>query len=85
MRYLYECARRCLRATQSTERPIAFRAVLEGRVPRQSARRLYAVAAMLLGAFIGALLEKHDLGLPLAVAAGTGAASFATYVLSRSR
>jgi uncharacterized membrane protein YoaK (UPF0700 family) len=52
---------------------------------RQSARRLYAVAAMLLGAFIGALLEKHNLGLPLAVAAGTGAASFGAYVLSRSR
>jgi hypothetical protein len=35
----------------------------------KSARRLSAVAAMLLGAFVGALLEKHSLGLPLAVAA----------------
>jgi uncharacterized membrane protein YoaK (UPF0700 family) len=50
----------------------------------QSARRLSAVAAMLFGAFIGALLEKHNLGLPLAVAAGAGAASFGAYVLSRS-
>ena len=51
----------------------------------QSARRMTAVAAMLFGAFIGALLEKHNLGLPLAVAAGAGAASFGAYVLSHSR
>ncbi|HEY2632087.1 MAG TPA: YoaK family protein [Solirubrobacteraceae bacterium] len=49
----------------------------------QSARRLSAVAAMLLGAFVGAMLEKHDLGLPLAVAAGAGAVSFGAYVLLR--
>jgi uncharacterized membrane protein YoaK (UPF0700 family) len=51
----------------------------------QSVRRLSAVTAMLLGAFIGALLEKHSLSLPLAVAAGAGAASFGAYVLSRGR
>jgi|HubBroStandDraft_3_1064219.scaffolds.fasta_scaffold56658_2 uncharacterized membrane protein YoaK (UPF0700 family) len=51
----------------------------------QSARRLSAVAAMLLGAFVGALLEKHNLGLPLAVAAGVGAVSFGSYVLVRGR
>ena len=50
---------------------------------RQSTRRLGAVAAMLFGAFVGALLEKHSLGLPLAVAAGAGAASFGAYMLSR--
>jgi uncharacterized membrane protein YoaK (UPF0700 family) len=49
----------------------------------QSLRRLSAVAAMLFGAFIGALCEKHSLSLPLAVAAGAGAASFGAYVLSR--
>jgi uncharacterized membrane protein YoaK (UPF0700 family) len=49
----------------------------------QSTRRLSAVGAMLLGAFIGALLEKHSLSLPLAVAAGAGAASFGAYALSR--
>ncbi|HTA15978.1 MAG TPA: DUF1275 family protein [Solirubrobacteraceae bacterium] len=47
----------------------------------QSLRRLLAVAAMLLGAFVGALLEKHSLSLPLAVAAAAGAASFGAYVL----
>jgi len=51
----------------------------------QSIRRLSAVAAMLFGAFIGALCEKHSLGLPLAVAAGAGAASFGAYALSRAR
>jgi uncharacterized membrane protein YoaK (UPF0700 family) len=49
-----------------------------------SLRRLSAVTAMLCGAFIGALLEKHSLSLPLAVAAGAGAASFGAYALSRS-
>jgi uncharacterized membrane protein YoaK (UPF0700 family) len=48
-----------------------------------SPRRLSAVVAMLLGAFIGALLEKHSLSLPLAIAAGAGAASFGAYALSR--
>ncbi len=51
----------------------------------RSVRRLSAVAAMLLGAFIGALLEKHSLTLPLAVAAGAGAVSFGAYLLSRNR
>jgi uncharacterized membrane protein YoaK (UPF0700 family) len=48
----------------------------------QSLRRVSAVAAMLLGAFLGALLEKHNLSLPLAVAAGIGVASFGAYALS---
>jgi uncharacterized membrane protein YoaK (UPF0700 family) len=48
----------------------------------QSLRRLSAVAAMLFGAFFGALLEKHSLSLPLAVAAGAGTASFGAYLLS---
>jgi uncharacterized membrane protein YoaK (UPF0700 family) len=52
---------------------------------KPSARRLSAVAAMLLGAFLGALLEKHNLSLPLAIAAGVGAASFGAYVLSAGR
>jgi len=50
-----------------------------------SARRLFAVAAMLLGAFAGALLEKHSLGLPLAVAAGAGAVSFGAYLAAQGR
>jgi uncharacterized membrane protein YoaK (UPF0700 family) len=50
-----------------------------------SPRRLSVVAAMLVGATIGGLLEKQSLGLPLAVAAGAGAASFGIYVLSRAR
>jgi uncharacterized membrane protein YoaK (UPF0700 family) len=49
----------------------------------QSIRRLSAVAAMLLGAFVGALCEKHSLSLPLAVAAAAGAASFGAYLLGR--
>jgi uncharacterized membrane protein YoaK (UPF0700 family) len=51
----------------------------------QSARRLAAVAAMLLGAFVGALLEKQDLGLPLTIAAGAGAVSFGAYVFTSAR
>jgi len=51
----------------------------------KSARRLFAVAAMLLGAFVGALLEKHSLGLPLAVAAGAGALSFGAYLAAHGR
>lgn len=51
----------------------------------QSIRRLSAVAAMLFGAFVGALCEKHSLSLPLTVAAGAGAASFGAYVLSRAK
>ncbi len=51
----------------------------------KSTRRFSAVAAMLLGAFVGALLEKHSLGLPLAVAAGVGALSFGAYVATQGR
>lgn len=50
-----------------------------------SARRLSAVAAMLIGAFVGALLEKHSLSLPLAVAAGAGALSFGAYIAAHGR
>ncbi len=50
-----------------------------------SPRRLSVVAAMLIGATIGGLLEKQSLGLPLAVAAAVGATSFGTYLLSRAR
>ncbi len=51
----------------------------------RSARRLSAVAAMLLGAFVGALLEKHGLGLPLAVAAGAAALGFGAYLTVHGR
>lgn len=51
----------------------------------QSARRLTVVAAMLVGATIGGLLEKQSLGLPLAVAAGAGGISFGAYVLTQGR
>ncbi|HEY5286261.1 MAG TPA: YoaK family protein [Solirubrobacteraceae bacterium] len=50
-----------------------------------SPRRLSVVAAMLVGAMLGALLEKQNLGLPLAVAAGAGATSFGAYVLGHGR
>jgi uncharacterized membrane protein YoaK (UPF0700 family) len=50
-----------------------------------SPRRLSVVAAMLIGATIGALLEKQSLGLPLVVAAGAGAASFGVYVSIQGR
>jgi uncharacterized membrane protein YoaK (UPF0700 family) len=50
-----------------------------------SPRRVSVVAAMLVGAMIGALLEKQSVGLPLAVAAGAGAASFGAYVLAHGR
>jgi len=48
-----------------------------------SPRRLSIVVAMLVGAVIGALLEKQSVGLPLAVAAGAGAVSFGAYECSR--
>jgi uncharacterized membrane protein YoaK (UPF0700 family) len=50
-----------------------------------SPRRLSVIAAMLIGATIGGLLEKQSLGLPLAVAAAVGATSFGTYLLGRAR
>jgi uncharacterized membrane protein YoaK (UPF0700 family) len=50
-----------------------------------SPRRLSVIAAMLIGATIGGLLEKQSLGLPLAVAAAVGATSFGIYLLSRVR
>jgi uncharacterized membrane protein YoaK (UPF0700 family) len=53
--------------------------------PSRSATRTAAVAAMLLGAWIGALLEKHSVASPLIVAAALGATSFAFYVLGARR
>ncbi|HEY5193163.1 MAG TPA: YoaK family protein [Solirubrobacteraceae bacterium] len=52
---------------------------------RQSSRRVPAVMAMLIGALLGGLLEKHSLTWPLLVAAGTGAACFGVYALSHGR
>jgi len=49
---------------------------------QQSARRVGAVATMLVGALIGALLEKQSLAWPLLLAAGAGLACFAIYGLS---
>lgn len=55
-----------------------------GRTARwqQSARRVGAVVAMLLGALVGALLEKQSLVWPLLLAAGAGVACFGVYGLS---
>jgi uncharacterized membrane protein YoaK (UPF0700 family) len=50
-----------------------------------SARRLLAVVAMLGGACIGALLEKHSLTWPLLAAAAVAASGFGVYVLARDR
>jgi uncharacterized membrane protein YoaK (UPF0700 family) len=52
---------------------------------RQSSRRVAAVSAMLIGALVGGLLEKHSLAWPLAVAAGAGALCFGVYASSRVR
>jgi uncharacterized membrane protein YoaK (UPF0700 family) len=48
--------------------------------PKNSRRRAGAVAALLLGALVGALLQKQSLALPLAVAAGTAAATLAGFL-----
>jgi uncharacterized membrane protein YoaK (UPF0700 family) len=56
-----------------------------GGVPRNSRRRTGAVVALLLGALVGALLEKHSLVLPLAVAAGTAAATLAGLATASAR
>ncbi len=50
--------------------------------PKNSRRRAGAVAALLIGALIGALLERHGLALPLAVAAGTAGATLAGFLLA---
>lgn len=50
-----------------------------------SRRRTGAVAAMLVGALIGALLEKQSLTLPLAVAAATVAWTLAVVARARPR
>jgi uncharacterized membrane protein YoaK (UPF0700 family) len=50
-----------------------------------SAIRIFAVVAMLLGAWLGALLEKHSLASPLIAAAAAGAVSFGVYAWSTGR
>lgn len=52
---------------------------------RQSSMRIFTIAAMLLGAFVGALLEKSSITLPLLIAAGAGAVSFGVYAWSAGR
>ncbi|MGI8863399.1 MAG: YoaK family protein [Solirubrobacteraceae bacterium] len=47
---------------------------------KATARRVTTVIAMLLGALVGALLLKISLVLPMAVAAGLAAASWAAFV-----
>ncbi len=54
-----------------------------GGAPRNSRRRTGAVVALLLGALIGALLEKQSLTLPLTVAAGVTAATLAGFAAAR--
>jgi uncharacterized membrane protein YoaK (UPF0700 family) len=48
----------------------------------QFSRRAAAVAAMLVGALVGGLLEKQSLAWPLLLAAGAGGACFGIYGLS---
>jgi uncharacterized membrane protein YoaK (UPF0700 family) len=48
--------------------------------PKNSRRRAGAVAALLIGALIGALLQRQSLALPLAVAAGTAAATLVGFL-----
>ncbi len=56
---------------------------LAGGTSRNSRRRIAAVASILIGALIGALLEKHSLVLPLAVAAGMAGATLAGFAAAR--
>jgi uncharacterized membrane protein YoaK (UPF0700 family) len=50
----------------------------------RSSRRIAAVAALLLGALLGALLQQQSLALPLAVAAVAAIAVFAGFVTARA-
>jgi uncharacterized membrane protein YoaK (UPF0700 family) len=52
------------------------------RTPQRGGRRLASVVAMLLGAFVGALMVKHGLVAPLAAIAGLDGAILAGYLLS---
>jgi uncharacterized membrane protein YoaK (UPF0700 family) len=54
-----------------------------GGTSHNSRRRVAAVASMLIGALIGALLEKQSLALPLAIAAGTVTATLAGFATAR--
>jgi uncharacterized membrane protein YoaK (UPF0700 family) len=56
-----------------------------GGAPRNSRRRSGAVVALLLGALVGALLEKHNLALALVVAAGAAAATLAGLATAPAR
>jgi uncharacterized membrane protein YoaK (UPF0700 family) len=55
-----------------------------GGTSHNSRRRVAAVASMLIGALIGALLEKQSLALPLAIAAGTVTATLAGFATARA-
>jgi uncharacterized membrane protein YoaK (UPF0700 family) len=54
-----------------------------GGAPRNSSRRTGAVVALLIGALVGALLEKQSLVLPLAVSAGMAGATLAGFAAAR--
>jgi uncharacterized membrane protein YoaK (UPF0700 family) len=54
-----------------------------GGAPRNSRRRTGAVVALLVGALIGALLEKQSLVLPLAVSAGMTGVTLAGFAAAR--
>ncbi len=54
-----------------------------GGAPRNSRRRTGAVAALLVGALVGALLEKQSLALPLAVAAAIAVAALTGFAWAR--
>ncbi len=52
---------------------------LAGRSGAGTARRIVVVATMLLGAVVGAVLERADVALPLALSAAIGLATVALY------
>jgi uncharacterized membrane protein YoaK (UPF0700 family) len=54
-----------------------------GGTSHNSRRRVAAVASILIGALIGALLEKQSLVLPLAAAAGMAGATLAAFAARR--
>ena len=56
-----------------------------GGTGKGSTRRIAAVAAMLTGAVVGALLLKQSLVLPLAAAAGLALATWLVYVPAARR
>jgi uncharacterized membrane protein YoaK (UPF0700 family) len=54
-----------------------------GGTSHNSRRRAAAVASMLIGALIGALLQRQSLALPLAIAAGTVTVTLAGFATAR--